>query len=446
MLSRAGELTAVLCVTDDVSLAAAVAVALHDVAAVRVMGSAESVFAVTPSAATVVLGADAAALSAVPGDAVVAVVADGAVVTEAAGAATARAATAMFTLPLQAQPLRDFVTLTATRRYPAGSQSAAGGFLARGVPGFEPGVGAGVSGESDSAVAAPSEPDVGSPSQSGAAHSAGRTAGRAGNPVTTYPEVRVVPQPRGHEGPRVITVCNASGGAGASSLAWVVALAQQGDAVLVDGDARSPGLDLFIRAESEPASRWPDVAGLDEPVALEHIRRSLVNVTESCVLLSHGRSPASPQWSALAHVLDAVSPHGTVVIDLSADTGSDFAAGAIRASTHFIVVMPATVAACAGARTLLHRVPRASGPTTIAIRGNRAELTSGTVHEVLGADNLVRLPEDSGLGRRLHDRRFNAVVGTAWQVALQSLDLGIGHQPEDGRRRRRYATLARPWR
>ncbi|MBC6456319.1 septum site-determining protein Ssd [Actinomadura sp. HBU206391] len=88
------------------------------------------------------------------------------------------------------------------------------------------------------------------------------------------------------EGERAVTVCvtGGRGGAGASTLAAVLALTGMYSGLrtlLVDGDPLGGGLDLVLGQERAPGARWPEFAGLHGRLSGAALREALPGLAGS---------------------------------------------------------------------------------------------------------------------------------------------------------------------
>jgi secretion/DNA translocation related CpaE-like protein len=113
----------------------------------------------------------------------------------------------------------------------------------------------------------------------------------------------------------VVAVMGGRGGAGASLFA--TALAQSaGEALLVDADPWSGGIDLVAGSEEKPGLRWPDLALEHGRLDFAALRQALPRIDGICVLSSvRGGNDVEP--GPLAAVIDAGRRGGvTVVCDL----------------------------------------------------------------------------------------------------------------------------------
>jgi secretion/DNA translocation related CpaE-like protein len=119
----------------------------------------------------------------------------------------------------------------------------------------------------------------------------------------------------GREGERtgaVVAVMGGRGGAGASLFAAALARSAR-DALLVDADPWSGGIDLVVGSEDKPGLRWPDLA-------LEHGRldyfalRQALPRLDGVSVLSSVRSGNDIEPGPLTAVIDAGRRAGTTVV------------------------------------------------------------------------------------------------------------------------------------
>jgi len=222
---------------------------------------------------------------------------------------------------------------------------------------------------------------------------------------------------------RTIAMCNAVGGAGATTLAWVLALlvAQQG-CVLIDGDSRSGGLDLWLGLEGEPASRWDAVARLTEPIDSTRALSALLPVTANLRLLTHGRSRINPSVESLNAFMSSLPPAAMRLIDLSADTSSDIARATLGASDIVVIVTRNTLTGCVNAHKLMTEIRReTNAPVVLAIREVAQGISFQALHRMVVSDAILGLPADTTVSTKLQQSRFSMVVSRRWRRALTPL-------------------------
>ncbi len=199
---------------------------------------------------------------------------------------------------------------------------------------------------------------------------------------------------------RVIGVIGGRGGAGASVLAALLAMAAGAadlDAVLVDADPGSAGLDLMLGVEDAPGTRWHDLADLGAPVPPDRLRATLVR-GPGCDVLSVGRAPgeAIPLKSAPV-VLDSIALGCAVaVVDLPRSRPDVVELLAPRCDVVLVVVTPDVRAATSAARTAAMVAPCLD--VRLVIRRDRGGgLDAEQISDWLSLPIAAELPFDSGL-------------------------------------------------
>lgn len=123
--------------------------------------------------------------------------------------------------------------------------------------------------------------------------------------------------PPGERAP-LVGVAGARGGAGASTLAAVLAarLARDDAAVLVDLDHGAGGVDLLLGIDEVPGVRWPDLAGARGDVPGDDLIAALPRWGR-CAVLAAGRPAGAPDPGVVEDVLRALGAvAGAVVADL----------------------------------------------------------------------------------------------------------------------------------
>lgn len=166
---------------------------------------------------------------------------------------------------------------------------------------------------------------------------------------------------------RVIGVVGARGGAGASSLAAVLArtCAEAGlSSGLVDLDLDHGGLDILVGAEHEPGLRWADIADERGGFAPEELVATLPVWRGVRVLSGDLRPvPEPPKEQVLAALSDA---HDVIVLDMPrpAARPGDVA---VRWCDTVLVAATCDVSAAAGAQTLAQSL--AGHDARLVVRG-----------------------------------------------------------------------------
>ncbi|OMC31788.1 AAA family ATPase [Mycobacterium sp. GA-1841] len=180
-----------------------------------------------------------------------------------------------------------------------------------------------------------------------------------------------------------VAVLGARGGAGASVFA--VALAQSApEALLVEADPWSGGIDLVAGSEELPGLRWPDLALQGGRLAYPALRDALPRRNGVSVLAS-GRSGAEIEAGPLGAVVEAGCRGGvTVVCDVPRQPTAA-AETALDAADLVVVVTPADVRACTAAA--------AARPWLLACNPNAGVVVRGPSPGGLRAAEVARIVE-----------------------------------------------------
>jgi secretion/DNA translocation related CpaE-like protein len=186
-------------------------------------------------------------------------------------------------------------------------------------------------------------------------------------------------------GGTVIGVMGGCGGAGASTLAVLLAGAAAAGGtrtLLVDGDEWGGGLDLALAADGALGLRWPDVLNATGAINPGQLAASLP-IVAGMSLLSWGSRPAasadvtaSRLAVAGAEVLRAArQAYAVVVVDLGRSRDAIDALG-MHCDT-FLMVVPGQLRAAAACSRLLAELPPV--PTSLVVRGPLRDGVDGHV-------------------------------------------------------------------
>jgi secretion/DNA translocation related CpaE-like protein len=199
--------------------------------------------------------------------------------------------------------------------------------------------------------------------------------------------------------------------------------------LLVDGDPRGGGLELYLAAEDSPGLRWTDLAGASGSIGTGQLSDSLpVAGGFSFLSWPGGRAPSlDVDPGAVGAVLDAARRgFELVIVDIGRGTESlgSFAWDCDR----ILVVAPAQLRAAVAAGRLLQDLPPVD--TALVIRGTAGSALDGPlIADSLGLPLHGVLPELRGtaaaaeLGRLLEFGKRKAVRRFAESV-LHLLDDG----------------------
>jgi secretion/DNA translocation related CpaE-like protein len=246
----------------------------------------------------------------------------------------------------------------------------------------------------------------------------------------------VAEAPAGARG-RVLAVMGGRGGAGASVFAAAVGLTvlKSGDsALLIDCDPLGGGLDLVLGAERENGLRWPDLKLRAGRVAASSLHSSLLGMTRGpgrLTLLSGAREGAGPEADAVGAVLEAGRRAGeTVICDVPRDFGDGGRAAVDRADLTVIVV-PAEVRACAGAKLIARRLLDSGRSPLLVVRGPApGGLRAEEVADAVGVPLLTAMRPEPWLAESVERGEFlprpHGPLAKAARAALRALAMPPG--------------------
>ncbi|WP_329788177.1 septum site-determining protein Ssd [Lentzea sp. DG1S-22] len=208
---------------------------------------------------------------------------------------------------------------------------------------------------------------------------------------------------------RVVSFLGGRGGAGASVLAVAVgreAVAQGGEAMLVDCDPLGGGIDLALGTESDEGARWPGVHCSGGKVPMSALRAALPTSGNLSVLACDRTGP-DPEPAAVAAVLDAGRRAGcTVVCDLPRFPTSA-ASAALDRTDLTVLVVPAEVRATAAASRVATRLLTNGRNLRLVVRGpSPGNLHPAEMAEVIGVPLLTSMRPEPGLPEVLERGRF----------------------------------------
>lgn len=198
----------------------------------------------------------------------------------------------------------------------------------------------------------------------------------------------------------VVAVMAGRGGAGASLFATALAKSAR-DALLIDADPWSGGIDLVVGSEEKPGLRWPDLA-------LEHGRLDFAALKQALpglgglTILSSVRSGNEVEPGPLAAVIDAARRGGaTVVCDLPRrlTRAVEFA---LDAADLVVLVTTADVRCCAATTAVAAAVGAINPNVGVVVRGpSPAGLRSADVARIVELPLLAAMRPQSNLGGML---------------------------------------------
>jgi secretion/DNA translocation related CpaE-like protein len=224
----------------------------------------------------------------------------------------------------------------------------------------------------------------------------------------------------------VVGVIAGRGGAGASIFATALAQAAP-DALLVDADPWSGGIDLVLGSEGQTGLRWPDLALQGGRLSYPALRDALPQ-RRGVSVLSGGRAGSDIDSAPLGAVIDAGSRAGaTVICDLPRrSTGA--VETVLDAADLVVVIASADVRSCAGAAAITPWLSAINPNAGVVVRGpSPGGLTSADVAKIVGLPLLAAMRPQPGIadalergGLRLRSR--SPLAGAARRV------LAVVHQ------------------
>jgi secretion/DNA translocation related CpaE-like protein len=192
----------------------------------------------------------------------------------------------------------------------------------------------------------------------------------------------------------VVAVIGGRGGAGASVFA--TALAQIApDALLIDADPWSGGIDLVLGAEAEGGLRWPDLALQGGRLNFAALRDALPR-RHGVSVLSGGRVGGDIDAAPLGAVIDAGSRGGATVICDVPRRSTAAAETALDTADLVVLIAPADVRSCAAAAAITPWVSTINPNAGVVVRGPApGGLRSGDVAEIVGLPLLAAMRPQS---------------------------------------------------
>ena len=235
-------------------------------------------------------------------------------------------------------------------------------------------------------------------------------------------------QVRSHRDPApVLGVLGGCGGAGATSLAAVIAARGAGDdvwPVLIDLDAVGGGIDVTLGAEGCSGARWSGLHADGGRLDPEQLAEGLPRWGDVPFLACD--TSTAPSEDAVRSVLSAATAIGPVLVDLGrARTPAQSAA--LAAADAVVLVVPAEVRAITAASSLRAAVEDcATGRWHLVVRSDRAVVGADRVADLLGLPLAGTLGSDPGL-RAARDRGIDTrrVRRSTARLARTLLDLAV---------------------
>lgn len=221
----------------------------------------------------------------------------------------------------------------------------------------------------------------------------------------------------------VLAVIAGRGGAGASVFAAALAqaAAEVSDALLIDADPWSGGVDLLLGLEADSGLRWPDLALQGGRLNYAALRDTLPRQRGVCVL-SCGRGGGDIDAAPLGAVVDAGSRGGATVVCDVPRRSTAAAETALESADLVVVIAPADVRSCAAAEGVARWVSTVNPNVGLVVRGPApGGLRSVDVAETVGLPLLAAMRPQAGIAETLERgglrlRRRSPLAGAARRV------------------------------
>ncbi len=197
-------------------------------------------------------------------------------------------------------------------------------------------------------------------------------------------------------GGAVVAVMGARGGAGASLFAAALAQASA-EALLVDADPWSGGIDLVLGAEDTPGLRWPDLALEHGRLDFAALRQALPRHDRLSVL-SGVRAGNEVEPGPLAAVIDAGRRGGATVICDCPRRLAGSVESVIDAADLVVIVATADVGSCAAAPAVASALGAINPNIGLVVRGpSPAGLRAVDVARLVGVPLLAAMRAQANL-------------------------------------------------
>lgn len=223
----------------------------------------------------------------------------------------------------------------------------------------------------------------------------------------------------------VAAVIAGRGGAGASVFATALALSAP-EALLIDVDPWSGGIDLLVGGEAESGLRWPDLRLQGGRLSYGALRDALPRV-RGVTVLSGSRTGCDVDPVPLGAVIDAGSRGGATVVCDVPRRSTAAAETALASADLAVVLTPADVRSCAAADPVARWVSTLNPNSGVVVRGPApGGLRSAEVAEIVGLPLLAGMRPQPGVA-----------------VTLERGGLRFGRRSPLGRAARKVLTILR---
>lgn len=203
----------------------------------------------------------------------------------------------------------------------------------------------------------------------------------------------------GKRGP-VAAVIAGRGGAGASVFATALARLAT-EALLVDVDPWSGGIDLVVGSEADAGLRWPDLQLRSGRLTYGALRDALPRHGGVSVV-SGSRAGGDVDAAPLGAVIDAGSRGGATVVCDVPRRSTTAAETALAAADLVVVVTPADVRSCAAAASVARWVSSVNPNSGVVVRGPApGGLRPAEVADIVGLPLLAAMRPQPGVASTL---------------------------------------------
>jgi secretion/DNA translocation related CpaE-like protein len=199
----------------------------------------------------------------------------------------------------------------------------------------------------------------------------------------------------------LVAVVGACGGAGASTLAAVLAAsaARRGrPTMLIDGDPLGGGIDLVFGKEQAPGARWAELAATSGRVSARSLRSALPGAPNLLLLSCDRGQTAAIDAAVMAALLAAaVRTVELVVVDLPRQLG-DAGQLALSRARLALLLVPARVRAVAAAAVVAAQLSAYCADVRLVVRrAPRRGLRAASIGDSLGLRLAGSIPHASAL-------------------------------------------------
>jgi secretion/DNA translocation related CpaE-like protein len=201
----------------------------------------------------------------------------------------------------------------------------------------------------------------------------------------------------------VVAVIAGRGGAGASVFATALArtATEASEALLVDADPWSGGIELVLGSEDDAGLRWPDLALQGGRLGYPALRDALPR-RHGVSVLSAGRGGGDIDAVPLGAVIDAGKRGGATVVCDVPRRSTVAAETALESADLAIVMAPADVRSCAAAAAVARWVSTINPNAGVLVRGPApGGLRSSDVADIVGLPVLAAMRPQGGVPETL---------------------------------------------